>query len=201
MLDLVVGAPGQAIAAAFRKCAKSDALNRTLTISVFFSCTTYVAYSPCAYARETVCANVIQTTPTFMFQGHCPKMRPNLPPRNRVARGGNSCDFCGAAFVARFYACRNFEWDGRPVFTRPSTSGRWAACDECARLIDADSWSRLHRRVMREVRKRKGLTVVELDYLHTDLRLLYAAVKQNIVSGESLTVWQSRYERVAEGAA
>jgi hypothetical protein len=128
-------------------------------------------------------------------------MRPNLPPRNRLARRGNSCDFCGAAFVARFYACTNFEWDGRPVFPRPSTTGHWSSCDECARLIDTARWSLLHKRVMREVRKREGLTTTEFEYLSADLRLLHGAIRQHVLLGDSMTVWQSRYERVAEGAA
>lgn len=121
-----------------------------------------------------------------------------MRPLNRLARGGNHCDFCGANYVARLYACRNFEWGGRPVFTRPETLGRWAACSECAHLVEAIKWGRLHVRVMQEVARRKGITPVELALLAADLRLLHAAIREHMVAGEALTIFQPHYRRYTE---
>ena len=35
-----------------------------------------------------------------------------------------------------------------------TSGGDWAACDECAELIDADEWEQLLDRVMRSIRRR-----------------------------------------------
>jgi hypothetical protein len=123
-------------------------------------------------------------------------MRPQaeLGPKNRLPRGGNYCDFCGRLFVAKLYACNNFDWHGRPIFN--TRSGRWAACEDCVCCIDIGAWETLVSHVMSSVHKRTGISRADLKALREDLRLLYLAVKLNLVPGEALTVQQPHYARL-----
>jgi hypothetical protein len=77
-----------------------------------------------------------------------------IRPRHRLPRGGNCCDFCASSEVLNLYSCRNFEWEGTPVFR--ADVGRWAACSMCSSFIDGQRWGQITRRVMREVGKRAG---------------------------------------------
>jgi len=124
----------------------------------------------------------------------------DLRPQHRLPRGGGNCDFCGIGSVTLLYACRNFDWEGRPVFYSPV--GRWASCHVCADLIEGKDWGRLNRRVMREVTKRKGLTPADIRLLRQSLKKLHASFVAHLVLQESLFVHISKYRRltVAEAA-
>lgn len=123
-----------------------------------------------------------------------PVYRPDARLKHRLPRGGNRCDFCGDSNVLGLYACHNFDWQGRPVFERPS--GRWAACFPCCTLIDAGKWSRLVSRVMREVAKRKGTTEDELKTLRKDLRGLYVTLAANLDEDGPLRVMGPKVTRL-----
>jgi hypothetical protein len=123
-------------------------------------------------------------------------MRPTNPCQNRLPRGGNRCDFCACHFVYKLYASRNFEWNLRPVFSRPRLRGYWFACTACAACVDDRDWSRLVRRVMREVRKRQGVTRQELTFLRRDLVLMYGALSVHLIPGQVMTVYQPHYRQV-----
>ena len=56
--------------------------------------------------------------------------------------GRECCDFCTAEPTHRLYACRNFMWLKHAMFAHESI-GAWAACEECARLVDGGKWSEL----------------------------------------------------------
>jgi hypothetical protein len=59
-------------------------------------------------------------------------------------RSGNQCDCCSAPRIDTLYLCRNFSYDGLPVFTRKV--GRWAACSSCRRLLEKGKTASLARR-------------------------------------------------------
>lgn len=105
---------------------------------------------------------------------------------HRLPRGGNACDFCGIAEIKTLFSCKNFECDGFPVFR--ADHGRWAACRVCSGLIEAGEWGQLNRRVMREVRKRRDATEVELTRLRETLKALHSGFASNMVKGAALTV-------------
>ena len=124
-------------------------------------------------------------------------MRP-LCIRNRLPRGGNYCDFCSEKFITKLYACRNFEWDGVPIFKDGKPVGRLATCDTCSEIISARDWDRLTIRVMAEVRKRHEITFPDLEHLCADLRALYATMDTHLILKKTLTVYQPHFERVTE---
>lgn len=107
-------------------------------------------------------------------------------PRHRLPRGGNCCDFCGSPDVRSLYSCKNFDWEGKPVFR--SDAGRWAACWMCSAFIDAQRWGQITRRVMREVGRRAGLTPRDIDALRASLKELHALFARNVIDGEELKV-------------
>jgi hypothetical protein len=123
-------------------------------------------------------------------------MRPQFSVKNRLPRGGNRCDFCACHFVYKLYACHNFEWNARAIFDRPKTAGRWGACETCADRIEDKDWGGLARRVMREVKRRAGVTPRELAFLRRDLVLMYGALSVNLIPGQVLTVYQPHYRKV-----
>lgn len=55
------------------------------------------------------------------------------------------CDFCSSPVVAYSYPCRDFTIPGTPA----ASVGAWAACEACARLIDADQRDALALRACR----------------------------------------------------
>ena len=63
--------------------------------------------------------------------------------------GGRSCDFCTAQPIEKLYGCRNFTWQKRNVFPGASGGG-WAACRECAELVDSERWTSLTERSLRQ---------------------------------------------------
>ena len=58
---------------------------------------------------------------------------------------GKLCDFCAAAPVFNLYLCRNFVFHDRPIFAH-NVVGTWAACEQCAALIQTEQWSALVER-------------------------------------------------------
>lgn len=68
-----------------------------------------------------------------------------------IVRPAGRCDFCGDRHPAWHYPCREFVRGVVPGSRRLvlHMMGPWAACASCRRLIDADEWGRLLRRVTR----------------------------------------------------
>ena len=94
-----------------------------------------------------------------------------------VPMGGEHCDFCRAAPVSKFYLCSNFEIGGKPVFTTGTTPGKWAACAECAELVDSRKWNTLTARVLQEFAYRHQVQRRELANLwaqFTEIHWLFA---------------------------
>jgi hypothetical protein len=84
-------------------------------------------------------------------------------------RSGNQCDCCSEPSIDTLYLCRNFSYQGRPVFTRQV--GRWAACLSCRRLLEEGNTSSLACRSEREAG-------------------IYRALLINIIPGQSWSVHQ-----------
>jgi len=74
--------------------------------------------------------------------------------------GGECCDFCTAEPIQKLYRCGNFLWQRQSIFPHGSV-GEWAACRECAELIDNEKWSSLTERSLRYFLRRhtdQGMT-------------------------------------------
>jgi hypothetical protein len=56
---------------------------------------------------------------------------------------GDRCDCCSVNPVETFLACRNFNFQGKPVFAREL--GRWAVCSGCRGLLLTHQWLRLSK--------------------------------------------------------
>lgn len=56
------------------------------------------------------------------------------------------CDFCSDPHITRDYVCKTFEFPNRMLGW--GSTGDWAACTECAALIDAEKWEELLERSM-----------------------------------------------------
>lgn len=113
-------------------------------------------------------------------------MRPLSVLNIRATHWGNRCDFCGSPFVHKLYACRNFHFDGKPVFA--TDQGRWAACDKCLRLVDAGAWPRVATRVLKYAPD-KSLR------LRRDLSRFLLMLNEHITPGQAFTVLQPHYAR------
>lgn len=84
------------------------------------------------------------------------------------------------------HACRNFTVMERPIFRKET--GHWASCLYCAKLILADDWSKLGSRVMKEVKKRKGVRPDDVPGLRKELRALYKILAEHLIDGSVMTV-------------
>ena len=56
---------------------------------------------------------------------------------------GDRCDCCSVKPAEPFLACRNFNFQGKPVFAREP--GRWAVCSGCRGLLWTHQWLRLSK--------------------------------------------------------
>src|SRR6516165_9903940 len=56
---------------------------------------------------------------------------------------GDRCDCCSVKPAETFLACRNFNFQGKPVFAREL--GRWAVCSGCRGLLRTHQWLRLSK--------------------------------------------------------
>lgn len=61
------------------------------------------------------------------------------------------CDFCGDdAPVVIYHSTKRT--DGRPVIPAGAKVLRWASCEECSRLVDADDWTGVEDRVVERLK-------------------------------------------------
>ena len=90
---------------------------------------------------------------------------------------GGSCDFCTAQPIRKFYSCRNFKWHAQNVFPGGS-AGAWAACAECAELVDAERWAVLTERSLREFLINHSITQGDVTRLREQFRLIHELFRQ-----------------------
>ena len=76
-----------------------------------------------------------------------------------------ACDFCRTGTAAWVLPVRDFAPSELPQHT---STGGWAACGECARLIEKDQWNALVRRVVSDFPEYYGVPEMQ-----TQLKCLY----------------------------
>jgi hypothetical protein len=86
----------------------------------------------------------------------------------------NLCDFCSGQPVVVAYPCRDFTISDVPV----GSTGAWAACADCAQLIDADqrdalAWRAVDRANRNLLVGETGPVPVPADELFAWLRTLH----------------------------
>jgi len=96
--------------------------------------------------------------------------------------GREMCDFCCTSPTARLYACRNFMWLKHSMFAHESI-GAWAACEECARLVDGGKWSELAERALAQFKKAHGYSHDEEPYFREQFREINRLFKEHMITG------------------
>lgn len=85
------------------------------------------------------------------------------------------CDFCQADHPTFVVPCRPFELE---ILPQHGSTADWAACEVCARLVDAGHWAKLRRRAIRAFERVAG-EPVQPEVEHA-IKLLYAQLRENI---------------------
>jgi hypothetical protein len=85
---------------------------------------------------------------------------------------GMICDFCSSSNVYKSYACEDFVHDVLSA-VEVCSEGIWVACEECAKLIDADQWDELLSRAVRSMVKELGVTQLEATMLRERIGLIH----------------------------
>jgi hypothetical protein len=83
------------------------------------------------------------------------------------------CDFCYADYPEWVIPAREFE-----ALPGHMSSGDWAACEACARLIESNQWSALQRRAAQSWLQRHGEPMAPL--VLAGLPRLYRLLRKNI---------------------
>jgi hypothetical protein len=94
--------------------------------------------------------------------------------------GRECCDFCTAEPVHRLYACRNFTWLKHAMFAHESI-GAWAACEECALLVDGGKWAELTKRALAHFKMIHGYTANEESYFREQFRELHHLFQEHMI--------------------
>ena len=95
--------------------------------------------------------------------------------------GREMCDFCTAEPTHRLYACRNFVWLNRSMFAHESI-GAWAACEECARLVDGGRWSELTERALAQFKKIHGYSAYEEPNFRERFREIHRLFQDHMIT-------------------
>jgi hypothetical protein len=95
--------------------------------------------------------------------------------------GREMCDFCTAQPTRRLYACRNFMWLKHVMFAHESI-GAWAACEECARLVDEGKWSELTERALAQFKKTHGYSHDEEPYFREQFWEIHQLFKEHMIT-------------------
>jgi hypothetical protein len=94
--------------------------------------------------------------------------------------GRECCDFCTAEPVHRLYACRNFMWLKHAMFAHESI-GAWAACEECALLVDGGKWAELTERALAQFKSIHGYSACEEPFFRERFREIHQLFRENLV--------------------
>lgn len=85
------------------------------------------------------------------------------------------CDFCNGGIPVWVVPARDFLM---PHSDHDFSSGDWAACDECAPLIERNDWNGLVSRVVADYEHRHGSDMA--DSTVTAVRGMYRLLRKNI---------------------
>jgi hypothetical protein len=95
--------------------------------------------------------------------------------------GRECCDFCCLESVHKVFACKNFVIpDMGPAFAHESI-GAWAACEECARLIDKGCWSELTERALVQFQRLHGYTPEEEPFFRNKFHEIHLLYSQHMI--------------------
>ena len=94
--------------------------------------------------------------------------------------GGEVCDFCTGGPIDKLYSCRNFIWNKRAIFVHESI-GAWAACRDCAELIDRDAWSSLTERALQCFAREHAVARYDLPAVREQLREIHQLFRQHMI--------------------
>ena len=95
--------------------------------------------------------------------------------------GRQVCDFCTAEPVHRLYACRNFVWLNHTMFAHESV-GAWAACEQCAELVNGGKWSELTERALAAFKRIQGCTGDEEPYFRERFREIHQLFQEHMIT-------------------
>lgn len=84
------------------------------------------------------------------------------------------CDFCNVDTATYRLPARDFRM---PILGDQHSRGGWAACNDCARLIEINQWSALERRIATMAEERGQPMHADT---RTALRALYRVLRKNI---------------------
>ncbi len=95
--------------------------------------------------------------------------------------GRECCDFCCVESVHKVFASTNFVIpDMGPAFTHESI-GAWAACEECARLIDKGCWSELTERALAHFKKIEGYSRDEEPFFRDKFQQIHQLFRDHMI--------------------
>jgi hypothetical protein len=94
--------------------------------------------------------------------------------------GREMCDFCTAEPTRRFYACRDFVWLNHSKCAHPFI-GAWAACAECARLVDGGRWSELTERALAQFKRIHGYSAYEEPHFRAQFREIHHLFQEHMI--------------------
>ena len=79
---------------------------------------------------------------------------------------GDRCDCCSLQPAESLLACRNFKFQGKPVFGHEL--GRWAVCSDCRGLLCTRQWLRLANRSKKnpELFRKLSLHIIPGEEIH-----------------------------------
>lgn len=98
------------------------------------------------------------------------------------------CDICAAMFPRFELPAADFEVP--PVAGAPTgtgSRGNWACCDECAKLIDTNQWTRAVDRAQAAIERNRGGPLSPAEVTH--LRHLYRRLRANITGPVRPLTW------------
>jgi hypothetical protein len=95
--------------------------------------------------------------------------------------GGECCDFCTAEPIQKLYRCGNFLWQRQSIFPHGSV-GEWAACRECAELIDNEKWNSVTERSLRYFLRKHTVPRYDFPILREQFREIHELFRQHRLS-------------------
>jgi hypothetical protein len=90
------------------------------------------------------------------------------------------CDFCNQGSFVKAYACHSFVYlKGTPM--EHYRCEEWAACGECAALIDAEQWGTLTDRAVRAFVRQHQAIDYDVPALREHVSDLHRAFRQYLI--------------------
>lgn len=136
-----------------------------------------VAVMICATCNNAVDRYTDDTGLTYIHTPQDPDDHPVVPIRPGTDWRGR-CDFCSHWPAQWRLPARSFTIPGN---TQHGSEGSWAACNECARLIERNQWTAVIRRCLAHTKNvHPTITDAELDQYQHGIGALYKALRKHI---------------------